>query len=507
MGSRRAGDDGQAVADRPVAVIDIGSNSLRLVIYDRFGRAPLALLNEKSLCGLGRDLDSTGLLNPAAVACALHAIRRFVRMAAGMGVQWIDIIATEAVRRAENGAEFCAEAERAAGQPITVLSGEEEARFSALGVALSHLDATGIVADMGGGSLELARLVGGTVADELVSLRLGSLPIAGAYAKGTRQATALIDEALASAPWLDGAAAGGALYLVGGSWRALGRIRLARGSTPLRVIHGYSLSPDEAAELTQSLQDMKADKLKALPGMPGRRADTVQGAALLLERIIKRLRPARIVFSVLGLREGRLFQRLPAETRASDPLLEGAADLARASGRAPGIGPVMTQWTDGLFPAEPAQFRRLRQAVAELSDTGWREHPMSRAREEFFLIAQYPFIGVTHGELVFLAYALFIRYGGKRDDAAIQPMLDLLPEGWRRQAEILGDALSLAYRLSGGVPDLLDGTRLELHGRELRLHLGLDDVAPDLDALQPRLDRLATALEASRARIVVGGMG
>jgi exopolyphosphatase/guanosine-5'-triphosphate,3'-diphosphate pyrophosphatase len=116
-------------------VVDIGSNSIRLVVFDRLSRAPWPLFNEKVLCGLGRGLEASGELNKNGVAMAISNLERFVRLAEGMEVGSLDMVATAAVRDAENGEAFVQEAERRCQRKIRVISGEEEARLSALGVA------------------------------------------------------------------------------------------------------------------------------------------------------------------------------------------------------------------------------------------------------------------------------------------------------------------------------------------------------------------------------------
>jgi exopolyphosphatase/guanosine-5'-triphosphate,3'-diphosphate pyrophosphatase len=137
-----------ATGDRRVAVIDIGSNSIRLEIFDGLTRAFCPLFNEKVICALGRDLKSTGRLSEKGAELALINLPRFTRMARGMGAARIDMLATAAVREAENGAEFIAEVERRCGQEVRVLSGAEEARISALGVLAGIPDADGIMGDL-----------------------------------------------------------------------------------------------------------------------------------------------------------------------------------------------------------------------------------------------------------------------------------------------------------------------------------------------------------------------
>lgn len=486
---------------RPFAVIDIGSNSIRLVVYEGLCRAPIALFNEKSLCALGKSLAATGRIGRGEMDCALHALRRFAHIARALRAADVEYVATEAVRRAANGGEFLAEAERVTGHKVTVLSGHDEAHTAAMGIAHSFWRPNGVVGDLGGGSVDLSVVTPEGPQPPYGSLPLGTLPVTRLVAEDQAKAAKAIDERLATLSWLRGAARGGRFYVVGGGWRALARIRLAITDTPLKVVHDYALSAEEAIKLGRSIAALDPDELKTVPGMPTRRLDTVAAAALLFERVVRVLEPDQVVFSAFGLREGRVFLRLTPEELAEDPLIAGCRDFGRPRSRLPEVGAAMGGWTASVFPGETAEHRRVRLAACEVSDTGWREHPAFRAREAFYRLAQYPFIGLTHAERVFIAHTVFIRYEGRPDDLFIRPILSLLPEPDRRRAELLGAALQLGYRLSAAVPDLLAASRLEIAGDELILHLPAVDMAPDQDILKPRLRAVARALGVARHRV------
>jgi exopolyphosphatase/guanosine-5'-triphosphate,3'-diphosphate pyrophosphatase len=489
----------------PFAVVDIGSNSIRLVVYERLCRAPIALFNEKTVCALGRGLATTGRLGRAEMDSALHALRRFAHIADALRAGEIEYVATEAVRSAENGAEFLAEAERAVGRPVVILSGHEEAHTAALGVACSFYRPNGVVGDLGGGSVDLSQVTPDGPAAPYGSLPIGTLPVTRMLLDRNVPAAAVIDARLDDVPWLAGAASGRSFYVVGGGWRALARIRLAMTDTPLKVVHDYRLTAEEAITLGRSITGLDDAELATVPGMPGRRIETVRAAALLLERVVRRLEPERVVFSAFGLREGRAFVRLPPDQLAEDPLLAGAADFGRSRSRVPEIGAAMGRWTEAVIAAETPEQRRLRLAVCEVSDSAWREHPAFRAREAFYRLAQYPFIGVDHAERAFIAYAVFIRYEGQPDDLFIRQILSLLPEAERRRAELLGATLQLGYRISAAVPDLLASSRLRIAGDELRLDLPVPDAAPDPEILKPRLRAVAKALGLARTKVVTSG--
>ena len=388
------------------------------MVYERLCRAPIALFNEKSLCALGKSLATTGRIGREETECALHALRRFAHIAKALRARDIEYVATEAVRRADNGADFLAAAQQATGQPITVLSGHDEAHTAAMGIAYSFHAPHGVVGDLGGGSVDLSVVTPDGPTAPYGSLPIGTLPVTRMMLEDSGAAARLIDARLATLPWLAGAARDRSFYVVGGGWRALARIRLAMTDTPLKVVHDYRLNAEEAMKLGRSIAGLDADELRTAPGMPGRRIETVKAAALLFERVVRMIEPQSVVFSAFGLREGRVFLRLPDDELAEDPLLAGARDFGRSRSRVPEIGQAMGAWTAPVAAGETAMQRRLRLAACELSDSAWREHPAFRAREAFYRLAQYPFIGLDHAERAFLAYAVFIRYEGKPDECS-----------------------------------------------------------------------------------------
>ena len=172
-------------------------------------------------------------------------------------------------------------------------------------------------------------------------------------------------------------------YPVGGGWRALAKAHMSVNNAPIHVVHGYTLDTDEVRDFAQKIWRMPPDKLLALPGVPSRRARTLPAAALLLDRVLKRLAPERVVFSALGLREGWLYSQLTEQERYLDPLIEGAQLIGLPLARVPGFAPRLVRWTANLFPGETPADTRLRVAICALSDHAWRDHPDVRAEESF----------------------------------------------------------------------------------------------------------------------------
>lgn len=495
-------------ADGLLAVIDIGSNSLRLVVFDTADRTLHPLFNEKILCGLGRGLDKTGRLNPDGVPLAQDYLLRFTRLARAMGVDRIDLIATAAIRDAEDGPDFVAEAERACGYPVRILSGEEEGRLAALGVAAGIPDATGIVGDLGGGSLEIAELRDGRPGRS-VSLPLGPLRLIGRHDGNPAAMRREIDRQLATVDWLaENAGDGdGTLYAVGGAWRNLARLHMAQRHYPLHVIHGFRMRRAEIDDVERIVGHLGPRSLARIEGISRRRVETLPAAAIVLARLMRTLRCKSVVFSAHGLREGHLFETLPAKRRSEDPLFSAAEAMAERWARFGGMSDALAAWTAPLFADETAAQRRLRLASCKLADIAWRDHADYRAHQAFQRILYFPFVGIGHGERVFLALAGFARYGGAEKADQIASFLNLLPRHAVARARRLGLAQRLAYQVSGASADVLRHSALKLDAkgrlilrlRDVGVPAGRGTVERRLQALGNALGATDTAIEESKA--------
>lgn len=476
-----------------VAVIDIGSNSVRLVVYD--GPSPLAqpVFNEKVLVGLGADQDAEGRLSPARMATALDCLTRYAALIRAMRVDRVHVLATAATRDAPNGPMFVDRIQSVVGAPVRLLSGEEEGRLSAQGVLAGIPGAEGTVGDLGGGSLELAAIDGETTG-AVTTLPLGPLRLANLADGDPADAREVANAALASVHWLVDRR-GLPFYPVGGAWRAFARVHMARSGHPLRIIHNYSIALDEARDLLAEIASLKSKDLARLPDMPRRRVEAAPYAALVLDRLLEVLAPPRVVFSAFGLREGSLWDALPPVERPDDPLLAGCADIARRHGRCPDVGAALAAWTAPLFPRESAAAHRLRLAACLIGDVGWREHPEYRAGHAAREVLHGPLIGLEHSGRAFLALALLARYGGNRAQAEAEPWAALLPDAETRdRAWVLGLALRLGLTLSGGERSILVESALHLGGKALVLELPAGAVALAGETVLRRLDQLALAL-------------
>ncbi len=474
-------------------VVDLGSNSVRLVVYEGNTRNPMPIFNEKAVLRLGRGMQATGRLNVEGMAQALTVMHRYHAVARAMGATPFEVLATAAVRDAENGPAFVeALRERLSGVPIHVLSGQEEAAYSADGVLCGIPAANGILADIGGGSLEVVRLAqGGRGLSQ--TLRLGVIRLAERSGGDLLKAKVIAEEDLRTVPWL-GQASGSDLYLVGGAWRALARIHLLQTNYPLNMVHHYAISREEARNLAILISTAGKKILEKLPAAPRRRIDDLPVAAVVLRRLLNLTNVKRVVFSASGLREGWFMRRMPQEIRERDPLLDAACEMAARHGRDPSLPPALIGWTHPLFPGETPADAKLRQALCWVSDIGSHDHPEFRAEQAFLRVLRQPGIGLDHQARAFLALAVAMRYEAASDAAFLRPARLLLDAAAANRAEILGIALRLAYTLSAGTKDLLAGTRIRIEGARLVLGLQANSGVFAGESVIRRLERLAQAM-------------
>ena len=458
----------------PLAVVDIGSNSVRLVVYDGLSRSPTALFNEKALCGLGREVQSTGLLAADAVEQALASLKRFRALCTTMDVKKMLAIATAACRDAKNGPAFVKLAERIIGHDIEVLSGAREAELTALGVISGVHQADGVVGDLGGGSLELVD-VHSTHARRGLTRPLGGLALADISAKSLKKAEKFVKKTLGGLPVLTGCK-DRAFYAVGGTWRALARLHMWQTGYPLHVMHGYAIAADEALECVRLIHRVDVETLSNIDVVANARRPLLAYAALVLESVIRIGKPKQVVFSALGVREGLLYSMLKQKDKEKDALIAAARDLNILRSRSPRHGEELIDWTDRFMASsgldEPAEERRLRHAACLLADIGWRAHPDYRGEQSLNIIAHGGFTAIDHPGRAYLALAVFYRHVGLVIDDELSPRLrELASTRMIDRARVLGAALRLAYVISAAMPGVLPQTTLAVERHRLALRL------------------------------------
>jgi exopolyphosphatase / guanosine-5'-triphosphate,3'-diphosphate pyrophosphatase len=473
---KRAPLDAQGRLDHgpSIAVIDIGSNSVRLVVYEGLVRSPAELFNEKALCGLGREVQSTGLLAADAVEHALATLKRFRALCDRMGVQKVFVIATAACRDAKNGRAFIRFAERILKTEIEVLSGSREAELTALGVISGVHRGDGVVGDLGGGSLELID-IHGTRARNGLTRPLGGLALADISAKSVKKAEKIVKKSLTGLAMLKGCQ-GRTFYAVGGTWRSVARLHMWQTGYPLHVMHGYSIAAEEALEFARLVHRVDVDTLSNIDVINSARRPLLPYAALVLEYILRIGKPRQVVFSALGVREGLLYSLLKPRDQEKDALIEAARHLNKLRSRSPQHGEELIGWTDKLLATsgleETSEERRLRHAACLLADIGWRAHPDYRGEQSLNIIAHAGFSGLDHPGRAYLALAVFFRHVGLVMDDELSPRLrELVSTRMLDRARVLGAALRLGYVVSAAMPDVLPQTPLAVERHRLALRL------------------------------------
>jgi exopolyphosphatase/guanosine-5'-triphosphate,3'-diphosphate pyrophosphatase len=490
-------EDPSARALRRVGVVDVGSNSVRLVVFDGAARSPAYFYNEKVMCGLGAGVQETGRLNPEGRERALSALKRFQLIAEGLGIAPLSAVATAAVREAEDGPDFVEEVKRETGLRLYVIDGTEEARLSAQGVLLGWPDATGLVCDIGGASMELATLPGGGVVGERVSTELGPLRLQSL--KGGRKARrAHVAETLAPLVARFGTGAS-RLYLVGGSWRAIARLDMARRGYPLHVLHEYRMTPKSARATVKWIAQHKVDELRAMTGISEARMALVPLASEVLVEIVKHFAPKEIAISSYGIREGLLYEQMPDELRRRDPLLEAARFAEYKDARLPGVGESLAEFLAPLFPNVPAARKRLIRAACYLHDVTWRAHPDYRHEACFDYVTRANLGGLNHRQRVFLGVALLHRYKNSRSESRLAPLFDILGERELAEAEVLGKAMRFGAMLAVRDPANMSALRWYPKKKVLELRLAPRAMGLFGEVAEARFNSLAGSLGATTA--------
>lgn len=480
-----------------IAIIDIGSNSIRLVVYKGLTRTPAVLFNEKVMAGLGRGLSQGGKLSDEAMDVAITALARFALLCESMGVDSLRAVATAAVRAAANGPLFVARVLAETGIEVDIIDGETEARGAAMGVIAGIPDADGVVGDLGGGSLELVRIKKGQLYQRL-SLPLGALTLDAIRKDSRRALSHEIDHALEQLDWAE-AGQGKPFYAVGGSWRALAQLHMHLTGWPLPVIHHHVLPADAPERLVRTLAHISVKSLKAVPSISASRASQLPGAAAMLKAVTRKLGSSCIITSAYGLREGLLYQALSPSAQRQDPLLSGALEAAERAGRFSdgsdgAVGDALLHFTDPLFRDDGDILRRIRHAACLLADSSWRAHPDMRAEHGMDTALHGTWVGIDAEGRAMLAAALWVVNGGSMPGSGTEILSHLASQQLLDRARLWGLALRLGQRLGGGAAEPLLGAHLGPDGRALMLSLVRESAPLYGEPVQRRHRYLAQAL-------------
>ncbi|MHA1548725.1 MAG: Ppx/GppA phosphatase family protein [Alphaproteobacteria bacterium] len=463
-----------------MAIVDIGSNSVRLVVYEHMARAATPVFNEKELCGLARGVASRGTLRASAIEETLAALRRFVAIAHMWQARSLHVLATAAAREASNGPAFIAAVEDIIKGKVHVLSGKDEARLSALGIVSGFRTPQGIAGDLGGGSLELISVSGAAVGSGETT-PLGVIRLEEESDGSARKAAKIAAETLARSKVL-AAGEGQPFYAIGGTWRALARLHMRQKGYPLYIVHNYVLAADEAADFCHMVVRRDLDSIDSIDAVSRARRALLPYGAAVLGQLISKMQPSSIVMSALGVREGLLYELLTDQEKARDPLIAACQELAFLRSRSPRYVDELVAWSGAALDAigldETAEEARLRHAACLLSDIGWRGHPEYRGMQSMDAIANSAFIGVDHPGRAYLALANFYRHEGLVAEALSPRIRELTSTRLMERARALGAVLRVAHVLTAAMPDIISRTRVERRGDVLALVL-----PPDLEPL------------------------
>jgi len=472
-----------------VGVVDVGSNSVRLVVFDGAARSPAYFFNEKVLCGLGAGVGATGKLNPEGRRSALSTLKRFVALAERMNLSSLTCVATAAVREAKDGPDFVKQVARETGLELRVIEGIEEARLSAQGVLVGWPDAVGLTVDIGGASMELARVHGGRigtcVTSNLAPLSLADIPekkrekvIAETLRDLRQKLPGRVEE----------------MFLVGGSWRAIANLHMARRAYPLNVLHAYEVAPEDLLETAEWAVGQDVATFSELVTTSEARLSLVPLASQVLRQVIAVFQPERIAVSSYGLREGVLYEQMSPEARQLDPLIEACRHTEIAAARFPGFGEALFDWVRPIFALEEEWTLRLIHAACLLHDVNWRTHPDFRPTASFESVTRANLGGITHRGRVFLGLMLTNRYKSGRRVRPDDDLVALLEPEQQQLAETVGRALRLGAMLTGASVDALKQSRLILSDSKLVLVLDGTMGALRGEVVEKRLAKLAANL-------------
>lgn len=487
-------EDSSARALERVGVVDVGSNSVRMVVFDGAARSPAYFYNEKVMAGLGQGLSETGRLNPQGRERALVALRRFAALADEMGVAPLTCVATAAVREADDGPAFQSQVEAETGLRLHVIDGREEARLSAQGVLLGWPEANGLVCDIGGNSMELAEVANGRIGRR-ASSPLG--PFRLQQVKGSRKTLVAHIRAVMKDLVAEIGTEHARIYLVGGSWRAIARLDMERRAYPMTVLHEYRMTPKSVFDTCDWIAQNDLSAMRSRTGTSEARLALVPLASLVLRELVESFTPQEIDVSSYGIREGLLYEQMPERLRRRDPLLEACRYAERTMARMPGAGKKLFHFLMPLYQdATPAAVRMIK-AACLLHDTTWRAHPDYRAEVCFDNATRANLGGLSHTERVFLGLALLHRYKNARTGSRLENLFTLLDATQIAAAEVLGKAMRFGAMFS--FRSLEEAGELELDRAAGRLELKLKPRGANLfgEVAEARFASLAAALNAA----------
>ena len=478
-----------------IGVLDIGSNSIRLVIYKDMNRVPISVFNEKVLCRLGEELEKTGRLSKAGCRIAIDNIARFTKLVKRIKLSEFHVIATAALREAINGSEFAAELQRRFDFRINILSGESEATLSALGVLSAFPNLDGVIADLGGGSLELINIENGTIHDR-ISLPLGSLRLRTLQDCNPSSLMLIIKNELSRVSWISKFNKR-PVFAVGGSWRNLARMHMSANEYPLRIIHGYKIASPSFILFLEKITHSSLEELEAMGGVSKKRIRETTISAGILKSLLEFGKNDCIIFSAFGIREGCIFKNLSSEEQKIDPLLLNCEKIASSTRRFTLTSNELENWALPLFKDLDKHNRRLLKAACILSDFAWVDHPSYRAEQAFLRILRFPAIGLTHDDRVFLALTILVRYGGSLSDLELEKWNEVISRERLDIALKIGAAIRLGITLSAGLDGVLQQIEMVKNKKIITIRYAPEVILISREVITQKIENLSKHFNSS----------
>ena len=444
----------------PIAVIDIGSNSGRGVVFERDAADHLRLLaGSRAPLRLVRDVDQRAELSEATMARTMEAIRDFQAISAGAGAAHIVAVGTAALRDARNGARFTDRVERELGIRIEIIGGLTEARWGFAGAVRGLGVSDGILFDLGGGSLQITRF-GSRRMGEAISLPFGALRLSEKFLtddpptrKQLRRLRDHVKNRLKGAR-IGRLLEGDRLVGTGGTLRNLAKIDRQSRRYPIGSLHNYELAVDRLADVVDRLASTRYKHRDEIPGLSAERADSIVGGAVAIHTLAEFVGAKRIIVSSQGVREGIALRMLKMAVGSPETVRE--ASLSSLVSRFDGFRPDTAQRRRQLASLlqqsiQPRASRAIAVAIdtaARVLDIGRTFDVVNRHERVAGILLTTELVGLSHDELA-LAAAIVLRAG---DRHAATPPLASVREMDRGDLDRAAIILALADEIEARCP-------------------------------------------------------
>ena len=484
-----------------VSIIDIGSNSIRLVAYDKINRVPRMIYTEKVFCSLAKNLDIDNSIPKKNYKKTINAIKRFYKISLDIKSSELFIFATAAIREADNGFILKNEIENITNREMIILSENDEVKLSTQGLISSFPSANGIMADLGGGSLELSLLENGKL-KKFTSLKIGVVRLLNEFSKNKNKCLINILKKLNQVKWLDKFKKTN-FYAIGGSFRSLANVNIWNNKYPLSIVQGYAINSIEIKKLLNLSSTIKAKTIKLIPEIENERIKTIPVASIILDNLIKKIDPKKMIFCSQGLREGFLYSLLDKKTKKIDPLIFTAKKMAKNFNNSFFDGESIFKWLSPIFVNENENFKRLRLAASYLSELSyWHNFKDMESDYALNTVLYYPFLSLTHEQRIFLGLTIYTACGGKINRPNILKYIKLLKKDAINAACILGNGIKLAYTVSGGLYRNLHDYSLSVSNNEIFLITSDKKIIKTSTKIRRTLKKISKLIKIKKIKLI-----